>query len=524
MNPLGDAPGVGLADEGVGVGESACPHDWSIGGVGEQMGYGRRDRDGVVAVDIDLGQAEQVGTGDERGQAADMSHDRVAPGGKHLAAERGLSVHGEQVGDGGEVASVQGDCIAGQLVGDAFVVRRRNGYILSIDTEDARLSSLARLLRPSALRELFSTPGAKPRLSLAGGLPPDEAMPFDTIGDVVAELMSRGDGSALQYTSAEGDLRLREAIAAWISPDLGRVIDPTAIVVTAGTQQTLDLISRVLLDPGDDVVVESPTYVGALRVIVPTGARVSEVPVDDDGLDTAVLAGKLHEGLRPKFVYVVSNFSNPSAATLSPDRRLHLAELADTYGFVVVEDDQYGRLRFAGDHIPPIASHGDAVVYVSGFSKVIAPGLRVGFCVLPDWLHRPVVLAKQATDLASPSLGQRIATELLARPEWFATHLDHLRSLYRARASALLRGTMPIADRIEVRRPEGGMFTWARLATGEVDAAELARRCLERGLVIMPGREFSLTDRFPRELRLSFSTSSPAELEEAATLLAQALG
>lgn len=387
-----------------------------------------------------------------------------------------------------------------------------------------QLSGFAELLRPSALRQLLSAPPAQLRLSLAGGLPPDEAMPFRAIGDVIAELIAATDASALQYSSAEGDRRLRDRIATWVSDDLDAPIDPTSIVVTAGTQQAIDLLCRVLLNPGDDAVVESPTYVGALRVIVPTGARVTEVPVDDHGLDTSKLEAHLHHELRPKLVYIVSNFSNPSAATMSLERRQHLQLLADKYGFVVIEDDQYGRLRFAGHHVRPIASLSDIsqgnVAYVSGFSKVVAPGLRVGFCVLPEWLRGAVTLAKQATDLASPSIGQRIVSSLLDRPGWFASHIDGLRQMYRSRAEALMEGVSSELDgKLAVRQPEGGMFTWASIQQTGIDARQLAQRSLQRGLVIMPGSEFSLGNTFADSLRLSFSTSTPAELTEACTIL-----
>ena len=388
-------------------------------------------------------------------------------------------------------------------------------------------SAFARLLRPSALRQLLSAPSTRVRLSLAGGLPPDSAMPFDAVAEVVATLMSKRDSSALQYSSAEGDHRLREAIAAWVSPGLGRPVDAGSIIVTTGTQQALDLLARILLDPGDDAVVESPTYVGALRVIAPTGARICEIGVDDDGLDVDILEARLLGGLRPKLVYLVANFSNPSGATISAARRHRLIDLAERFRFVIIEDDQYGRLRFAGMDQPAIASltgHANTrTVYLSGFSKVVAPGVRVGFCVLPDWLRRSVTLAKQATDLAAQSLGQRVITELLARPAWLDEHIATVRQTYRSHAAALLAGIDESLDgRLTVRRPKGGMFTWATIRHPDIDAVELARRSLERGLLIMPGSEFSLADRFPQELRLSFSNSTPEQLGEACAVMAAA--
>src|SRR6476646_6854543 len=209
---------------------------------------------------------------------------------------------------------------------------------------DRRLSQQARLMRPSALREMLSS-GAPPRLSLAGGLPPAAAFPFDALGEIAAGLFAEHDVRALQYTSAEGDATLRRQLAALVSDTHRRAVPVERIVITTGSQQGIDLGARVLLDSGDVAVVENPCYVGALRALVPTGADLVGVPVDGHGMITDDLAERLDAGLRPKLCYLCANFSNPSGTTLSAERRRHLAELSEQYGFVVVEDDQYGRLR-----------------------------------------------------------------------------------------------------------------------------------------------------------------------------------
>jgi 2-aminoadipate transaminase len=381
------------------------------------------------------------------------------------------------------------------------------------------LAARAALMRPSALRELLSE-GTPPRLSLAGGLPPPEAFPFDAVGEIVGDLMASHDVSALQYTSAEGDPRLRALVARRVSAELGRTVGPADVVVCTGTQQAIDLVGRVLLDPGDVAVVESPTYVGALRSIAPTEARIVGVRCDADGMDTERLADLLAGGVRPKLVYLVANFSNPSGATLSAARRAHLAALADQYGFVVVEDDQYGRLRFRGKHLAPIASLTEHAVYISGFSKIVAPGLRVGYLIAPSWLTRPLVLAKQATDLAASSLGQRIVTRLLEREGWLDTHVEHLRDVYRERAGALLGAARDqLGGRLALYEPEGGMFTWARIEQDGVDATAAVAAARAEGLAIVPGNEFSIDGGYDRDLRLSYSTLTPAELTEAVDLL-----
>ena len=322
-----------------------------------------------------------------------------------------------------------------------------------------------------------------------------------------------------QYTSAEGDPRLRSQVADLVGAP------PSSVIVTTGSQQAIDLVARVLLDPGDVAVVENPAYVGALRTLVPTGARVVGVPCDDDGMDVDDLDRRLSAGLRPKLCYLCTNFSNPHGATLSTERRHALVALAARYGFVIIEDDQYGRLRFRGEHLPSLASMSDDVVYLSGFSKVVAPGLRVGYMCAPEWLVRPLVLAKQAADLAASSLGQRIVSTLLDRPEWWVGHLASLRAIYASRADAL---STAIADqlrgRLTVRSPDGGMFAWAEIADAAATSAALIAACRVRGLALVPGSEFTVDgdDAFAHSLRLSYSAHGPDELCEAVSLMAAA--
>jgi 2-aminoadipate transaminase len=381
-----------------------------------------------------------------------------------------------------------------------------------------RLSRQATLMRSSALRELLAS-GTPQRLSLAGGLPPAEAFPFDDIAEIAAELLGGHDARSLQYTAAEGDPQLRAQLAELIGAPAAR------IVVTTGSQQGIDLVGRVMLDPGDVAVVENPAYVGALRALVPTGARIVGIPCDRDGMDVDVLAAQLADGLRPKLCYVCTNFSNPHGATLSAARREQLAWLCGEYGFVVIEDDQYGRLRFRGEHLAPIASMTNDVVYLSGFSKVVAPGLRVGYLAAPEWLVRPLVLAKQATDLAASSLAQRIVSRLLDRPEWWTTHLAKLRAIYAERADALMSAVeKQLPGRLTVRPPEGGMFVWAEIIAPGVTSAALIAACRERGLALVPGTEFTVDPEcsFALSLRLSYSTLTPDELCEAVGLMAAA--
>lgn len=399
------------------------------------------------------------------------------------------------------------------------------------DTPTAQRSTpLARrtgVMRSSKLRELIAATTAGPVLSLGGGLPPPEAFPGEALAAAADRVLTTGAARALQYSPTEGDPDLLGLIAAGLRERLG-LPDPTGrLLVTTGSQQALDLLAKVLVDPGDAVVVESPAYVGALRAMAAYEPRLIEVPADDDGLDTRALELALRHGLRPKLCYLVATFSNPSGATLSACRRAHLADLAAHYGFLVIEDDPYWQLRFTGDHLPPVASRGEHVAYLGSFSKVIAPGLRVGYLVVPTGLIRAVVVAKQATDLNSSALTQRLVADLIGDEAWFAGHVARLRRLYAERAEALVTAVQTLPDRpLWVRRPAGGMFAWAGLSStvdGRITAMAVASAAMRRGVAVVPGDEFSVGGSFPRELRLSFSMLGPADLREAVARLGAAV-
>lgn len=399
-------------------------------------------------------------------------------------------------------------------------------------TARPQLATRNAVMRSSTLRDLVSvttspaTTAPVAVLSLAGGLPPVEAFPAVTLGAAADRILSQGAGPALQYCPTEGDGQLLELIAADLTGRLGIPSPAGRTLVTAGAQQALDLVGKVLLDPGDVAVVEYPAYVGALRAFAAYQPDIVGVPVDDAGIDTERLAELLAAGLRPKLCYVVPNFSNPSGATMSAARRVRLAELARRYGFVVVEDDPYGQLRFAGHDVAPIVAGADPVdpvVYLGSFSKVVAPGLRVGYAVVPGWLMRPLVVAKQATDLNSSALAQRLVAELLADPDGFAAHVAGLVELYRLRARALLSALDRVLPRrMATRAPEGGMFAWASLLVPGVDATALSRVAMGRGVAIVPGDEFAVDGGFPTQVRLSFSILDPPRLVQAVERLGAA--
>jgi 2-aminoadipate transaminase len=376
--------------------------------------------------------------------------------------------------------------------------------------EDLR-SNLARNSGSSRIRELLHLTERPDMLSLAGGLPATEALPVERIRSALAAAI---DARALQYGPTEGVHDLREFVA----QRHGVAVDE--VLITNGAQQALDLIARAVIDAGDVVVVESPAYLGATQVLQNVGASLTGVTSDDDGLDTRALEDMVTGGLQPKLIYVVPNFHNPTGVTLSARRRCQLAEIATRVGALLVDDDPYGELRFAGQVEPPLAA--PSLVRVGTVSKVLAPGLRVGWMVGPPWLIDACVRLKQATDLHTSTLTQCVALDLLRDTEWFAEHLSLLRRLYRERAHTLVDAmTDHFGDRVVIAPVRGGLFAWVRFVDG-TDAEELFARAVERGVAFVPGSSFTLDGGQRDALRLCFASLPPAHLVDAVDRLAAA--
>ena len=298
------------------------------------------------------------------------------------------------------------------------------------------------------------------------------------------------------------------------------------MVVTAGSQQALDLVARTLINPGDGVALADPGYVGAIQAFRLAGARLTAVPADAQGLDVDALAAALRSGTQsvPAVVYVVSNFSNPGGATLPLERRRALAELADHHGFVIVDDDPYGALRWSGAEVPALASLSDRVVTLGSFSKVLSPGLRVGYAAGPRAIIDAVVLVKQAADLHTSTLAQHAVARVVEDGPFWTSHLEAIRALYAGRADALVAALRArLGDRITFAEPEGGLFVWARLAG--VDTAALLAPAVAAGVAFVPGSAFAVEEGMQRDaIRLSFATVDAAGLDEGVRRLATALG
>ncbi len=354
-------------------------------------------------------------------------------------------------------------------------------------------------------------------LSLAGGLPDPALLPAERIAAAAQRALADSPSRSLQYAPTEGLAELRDVIAA------SEGVEPERVVVTTGSQQGLDLLARVGVRPGEVVAVEQPGYLGAIQAFRSNGARLLPIAGDRDGMRTDVLAEHLAAGIRPRLVSVVTDLSNPSGSTLSDARRDHLASLAERYGFLIVEDDPYGRLRWRGPTLARLRCRTEFAASLGTVSKVIAPGLRVGWIVAPLAWRDELVVAKQSVDLHTATLDQRIAADLLADEPFLDRHLSAVRACYRARSEALVAAARSVlGDRLEVDDPDGGMFVWARVRDVD-DATPVLARALDQGMAFVPGSVFRSDDAPDPRIRLCFTTVDEPGLWEAMRRLDRAV-
>jgi len=340
-------------------------------------------------------------------------------------------------------------------------------------------------------------------ISFAGGFPDPRTFPADRAAQLMAELAAAGDASAFQYAPTQGLAGTRDALASRLETLQGARPADDELLVTSGGIEALELVAKSFLDAGDSVVVEGPTYLGAIMAFRSFEANVVAVPLDGDGLDVDALAAELAAGLRPKLLYTIPDHQNPAGVTLAPERRAALVELARRYGFLVVEDVAYRELGFDGTAPASLWSLGpDVVVQAGTTSKTFFPGVRLGWAAGPAEVVAQLVSAKQNTDQCSGALGQRLFEEY-ARRGWIDEQLERSREIYGrkgARLLAALAREMP--DGVEWTRPEGGFFSWLTVAC---DAAELARRAADDGVAVVPGALFYPDGRGSSNIRLSFS-------------------
>jgi len=359
-----------------------------------------------------------------------------------------------------------------------------------------RFSELANKMQASPIRELFRLTQQPGMISFAGGLPDPAAFPVGPFADC-ADVLSRDGRKVLQYGASEGYQPLREILLEMMTERLGYEPAADELLITSGSQQAVDLMARALLDPGDVVVIEAPAYPGTIHCLRNAGARFATIPCDADGMCVELLPEIVERteattGRRPKLIYSVPDFSNPSGACLSPDRRKQLIELAGKLEIPVFEDDPYGKLRYSGEALPNLkrlAGRAPQVVYASSFSKVLAPGVRVAWTVAAPELVRSMVLMRQGEDLCTSTVTQALVAEYCRRG-FLENHMGHILEVYSAKCRAMqsaLEQHLPVGS-ASWSEPQGGFFFWLELAEGS--SRELFDRAVSESVAFVPGDAF----------------------------------
>ena len=377
-------------------------------------------------------------------------------------------------------------------------------------------------LKSSAIRDLLSVTERSDIISLAGGLPYTREFKMETMVSATSACMLRQGNEALQYGASEGHIGLKKHIVSIMAGD-GIEVDEEDFIITDGSQQALDLLAKVFIDPGDVVLVEAPSYLGALNAFEGYEPEVVGIPLDDEGLRVDKLEDRLKAmaagGIKPKFMYLVPNFHNPAGVTLSAERRRRILELSREYDLLLVEDNPYGRLRFEGEDIPSLRALDDHVVYLSTFSKIFSPGLRLGWIVAPHPILEKIIFAKQSADLCSSSFTQRVVEEFLNAND-LNNYLSQLVDRYRSRRDAMLGALKEyFPEETGWTEPQGGFFVWASLPKF-IDTTEMLAEAINQKVAYVPGRAFFADGRGANFMRLAFCYPTEAQIDEGIKRLA----
>lgn len=387
-----------------------------------------------------------------------------------------------------------------------------------------KLAQRADKMNPSVIREILKVTEKPGIISFAGGLPSPQTFPIDAMREASERVLKDDGKAALQYAASEGYAPLRE----WVAQDLlkqGMHVSPDQVLITTGSQQGLDLVAKILIDAGSRILVETPTYLGALQAFTPMEPVAVGVNSDDHGVDAADLRAKVGTGAdKARFVYLLPNFQNPTGRTMTEERRAAVAQVAIETGLPIIEDNPYGDLWFDTPPAPSLSSrHPEGSVYLGSFSKILAPGLRLGYLVAPKALYPKLLQAKQAADLHTPSFNQRVVAEVL-KDGFIERHVPTIRALYKQQCEAMLAAL----DRemaglgLTWNRPVGGMFLWVQLPKG-LKAVPLLEKAVAKGVAFVPGFAFYAQDANESTLRLSFVTATVDQINTGMAALASAI-
>ena len=399
----------------------------------------------------------------------------------------------------------------------------------------SRYAQRTKVVQSSVIRELLKITQKPEIISFAGGLPAPDVFPVERFREACGKVLDTHAAMALQYSASEGYEPLREWIA-WHTSRYGIKAKAENVLITSGSQQALDLIAKLLINPGDHVLVEAPTYLGALQAFNIFGAEYVCVLSDKDGMRTDQLEEPLRSG--PKFMYVLPNFQNPGGTTMSEGRRHELVLIADRYGIPIVEDDPYGQLRYEGEHLTPLVvldrenlrrddgySIGN-VLYLSTFSKTLSPGLRLGWIVAPPDVITKLVQLRQGADLHTSTFGQMVAYEV-AKDGFLDEHIKLIRRVYGERRDVMLEALEEFCPpEVTWTRPLGGLFLWVELPKG-MDCHQLFDAALKQNVAFVPGDCFYAQNGYAEEglrhLRLNFSNAKPEQIREGVRRLGVAM-
>ena len=394
-----------------------------------------------------------------------------------------------------------------------------------LEVELFRFAERMGRLRASAIREILKVTEMPDVISFAGGLPAPELFPVTQFAAACQEVLAQEGPQALQYSVTEGHLPLRQWICDYLREHNQIECAPDQVLIISGSQQGLDLIGKTLLDPGDSLVIENPAYLGAIQAFDAYQANYVNVATDDEGMIPEDLGRVLRQAKRkPKFVYIVPNFANPTGVTLSFPRRKAILEICEEHRIPIYEDDPYGRLRYSGQPSPSITAlaHGKHCIYMSTVSKIIAPGMRVAWLVMPHGgLYEKVVPAKQAADLHTSTFTQRAVYAYVRRPGQLEEHIQQMLPVYARRRDLMLQAVekfMPQGS--SWTRPDGGLFLWARVPEG-VDTEELLHLAERMKVAFVPGRPFWVNRDVRNTMRLNFSNASDENITEGIKRLGQ---
>lgn len=376
-------------------------------------------------------------------------------------------------------------------------------------------------LKPSAIREIFKYAADPEVVSLSAGNPAPDAFPAEAVAEISERLLKENPVLALQYGLTEGYVPLRETLKKYMVEKYSVNMEGNDLIITSGAQQVMDLVTKSLVNEGDVVITEAPSFIGSLNTFRSYNAKLVGVPMDDDGMNMNELENALKDNENVRFIYTIPNFQNPSGITMSLEKRKKMYELAKKYGVLILEDNPYGELRYKGENLPNIKSFDDSglVIYAGSFSKVISPGMRVGWCMAPAEIIQKMVVCKQGEDVHTNMWSQVVCNEFMTKYD-FEAHLEMLRNLYREKLEytmSLLKENL--SDKITYGDVEGGLFIWCTLPE-DVDMNAFCVELVKNKVCVVPGNAF-LTDEkeISHNFRINFSTPSNEQLKKGIEIL-----